>query len=147
MQSGHLACIKDFSNIKVLIRLNDFEIQIQEFIWNCLHHSISGSWKCQCHLMIQMVGLRPIKGIKCSYSILSPPPFYQMNIGFLWKFFNQEDVRKSHYKFPLGVKNFKVIKGIYKRFKGIHRKNWGVKDTGEKRFRSLGFISPIYQNE
>ena len=56
--------------LKILLRLkkckfslNDCEIRIQESIWNCLHHSIAKSWNCQCHLMIQMVGIRHITGI------------------------------------------------------------------------------------
>ena len=48
---------------KYKFSLNDCKIRIQEYIWNCLHHSISGSWNCQCHLMIQMVGIGHITGI------------------------------------------------------------------------------------
>ena len=116
--------LKIFSNIQVLMwlkkckfSLNDFEIWIQEFIRNCLYHSISGSWKCQCHLMIQMVGLRPIKGIKCSYSILSPPLFFKWISDFCESSSIKRMSGKVTTNFHWGLRILKLLKVYIKDLK------------------------------
>ena len=50
--------VKFFISQKCSFLLSDWKI-----IWNCHHHSISGSWNCQCYFMIKMVHNGHIVGL------------------------------------------------------------------------------------